>query len=204
MTEKAEAAPNRPSGGDSAGAAASAVPESRPKPRVAVFIATAGGLGYLPKAPGTWGSIAGAVIGIICVWATSRRVIAIANLERPFSFWSNGLVPGYTCLILALIMAFIGVWAAGQAARVSGSKDPQYVVIDEVSGQLLAYFLPFTVLNWKSWLLGFILFRVFDIWKPFPARQAESLPGGWGIMADDWIAGIYAAVVLWALRGFGL
>ena len=62
----------------------------------------------------------------------------------------------------------------------------------------------FTVLNWKTFLLGFILFRVFDIWKPFPARQAESLPGGLGIMADDWIAGIYAALILWAVRAAGM
>jgi phosphatidylglycerophosphatase A len=58
--------------------------------------------------------------------------------------------------------------------------------------------------NWKYLLLGFILFRVFDIWKPFPARQAESLPGGLGIMADDWIAGIYAALGLWIARAVGL
>ena len=99
-------------------------------------------------------------------------------------------------------------------------EDPQYVVIDEVSGQQLTYFLGLTplffhwheinnpdfvgfgtifilnLLNWKCLVLGFILFRAFDIWKPFPARQLEHLPGGWGIMADDWIAGIYAAIVL--------
>ena len=61
-----------------------------------------------------------------------------------------------------------------------------------------------SALNWKYLLLGFILFRVFDIWKPFPARQAEALPGGWGIMADDWIAGIYAAIGLWLARAAGL
>ena len=107
-------------------------------------------------------------------------------------------------------------------------EDPQYVVIDEVSGQhltlLLGCGLPIwwraaqplsnttplglitlhSALNWKYLLLGFILFRVFDIWKPFPARQAESLPGGWGIMADDWIAGIYAAIGLWLARAAGL
>jgi phosphatidylglycerophosphatase A len=101
-------------------------------------------------------------------------------------------------------------------------------VIDEVSGQHLTLLLGCGVplwwktiqpaspnnllgavsldspLNWKYLLLGFILFRVFDIWKPFPARQAESLPGGWGIMADDWIAGIYAAIGLWLARAAGL
>ena len=76
------------------------------------------------------------------------------------------------------------------------------MVIDEVSGQLIAYLLALrALLNWKYLLLGFILFRVFDIWKPFPARQAESLPGGLGIMADDWIAGIYAALGLWMRVG---
>ncbi len=83
-------------------------------------------------------------------------------------------------------------------------KDPQYVVIDEVSGQQLTYLRSyFRGRNWKSLLLGFILFRVFDIWKPFPARQAESLPGGWGIMADDWLAGIYAALATWIIRFVG-
>lgn len=79
------------------------------------------------------------------------------------------------------------------------------MVIDEVSGQLISYFgIGAALPNWKYLLLGFILFRVFDIWKPFPARQAESLPGGLGIMADDWIAGIYAALGLWIARALGL
>jgi phosphatidylglycerophosphatase A len=101
------------------------------------------------------------------------------------------------------------------------------VVIDEVSGQHLTLLLgcaipvwwrPLThwtgtplglitansALNWKYLLLGFILFRVFDIWKPFPARQAESLPAGWGIMADDWMAGIYGGIGLWVARALGL
>jgi phosphatidylglycerophosphatase A len=103
-----------------------------------------------------------------------------------------------------LLVSAVGVLVADRVARHSGVKDPQFVVIDEVSGQLIALSLPFVVLNWKSWLLGFILFRIFDIWKPFPARQAESLPGGWGIMADDWIAGIYAGLVLALARRLGL
>jgi len=80
-------------------------------------------------------------------------------------------------------------------------------VIDEVSGQWLALLagpaLLSGALNWKSYLAGFILFRAFDIFKPFPARQAEALPGGWGIMADDWVAGVYAAGCLWLARGLG-
>jgi len=73
-----------------------------------------------------------------------------------------------------------------------------------VSGQLLTYAAALAPLNWKYLLLGFILFRAFDIWKPFPARQAESLPGGLGIMADDWMAAVYAAIGLWIARAAGL
>ena len=130
-------------------------------------------------------------------------------------------------IVLSLLVGQLGfgLLIAFQSLR---EKDPQYVVIDEVSGQLLAmllgcgmpvwwkvrnsfldgnanWFDPMrSALNWKYLLLGFILFRVFDIWKPFPARQAESLPGGWGIMADDWVAGIYAAIGLWLARAAGL
>jgi len=132
-----------------------------------------------------------------------------------------------TQVALTIVLAVIGVWAAARAATYWGLKDPQRVVIDEVSGQHLALLVGGTLptlthvahnspglrlamlganapLGWKYLLLGFILFRLFDIWKPFPARQAESLPGGWGIMADDWIAGLYAAIGLWLARSAGL
>lgn len=126
------------------------------------------------------------------------------------------------------MLLVLGIWASEIVAKYSRVPDPQFVVIDEVSGQHIALLLgsvlpvgwtiaetrwpdyPFgsywshSVLGWKYLLLGFILFRVFDIWKPFPARQAESLPGGWGIMADDWVAGIYAALGLWIARAAGL
>jgi phosphatidylglycerophosphatase A len=106
--------------------------------------------------------------------------------------------------VAIVIISAMGVYVAGNVERHWGKSDPQFVVIDEVSGQLIALSFPFTLLNWKSWLLGFILFRVFDIWKPFPARQAESLHGGWGIMADDWIAGVYAGLVLWGVQATGI
>jgi phosphatidylglycerophosphatase A len=109
-----------------------------------------------------------------------------------------------TCFPISFAIATLGVLCATRVAEFSGNKDPQFVVIDEVSGQHLTYFLSLAALNWKYLLLGFILFRVFDIWKPFPARQAESLPGGLGIMADDWIAGVYAALGLWIARAAGL
>lgn len=151
------------------------------KPRVALAIATAFGLGYLPKAPGTWGSLAGILLyGLSQFYLSSARTLWVA----------------WTALPVTLILAMTGVWASNRAAEFSGKKDPQFVVIDEVSGQHLTYLLSLTPLNWKYLLLGFILFRAFDIWKPFPARQAESLPGGLGIMADDWVAGVYAALLL--------
>ena len=129
-----------------------------------------------------------------------RLILFPANFQLIPSSWHFGLLAGLAALVLALV----GVWSSDRTAKSTGIKDPQFVVIDEVSGQFLTYLLALSPANWKYLLLGFILFRVFDIWKPFPARQAESLPGGWGIMADDWIAGIYAAGGLWIARAFGL
>ena len=208
------------------------------KPRLALFIATACGLGYIPVAPGTWGSLGGLIIAVLPFW------VAFVIVLGPFTVWkiitegttwfSQGSVrPGLDRILMlqcfvGLALAAIGVWSASRASRYWSDDDPQRVVIDEVSGQHLTLLIgcglpiwwralesPWTnlpigfvtsrsALNWKYLLLGFILFRVFDIWKPFPARQAESLPGGWGIMADDWVAGIYAAIGLWLARAAGL
>jgi phosphatidylglycerophosphatase A len=204
----------------------------RSKPRFTIFVATAAGLGYLPKAPGTWGSLAG-ILPALLPWWIFYGVHAALGFDvglSPVKFSRASFVMdpflSYNVALL-IIIAAIGVWSAGRAAQYWQQKDPQRVVIDEVSGQhltlLLGCLLPvsatstpthwpgiplglFTVhtpLNWKYLLLGFILFRAFDIWKPFPARQAESLPGGWGIMADDWVAGIYAAIGLWISRAAG-
>ena len=186
------------------------------KPRAALAIATAFGLGYLPKAPGTFGSLAGLLLALILLklwphtslWETPSSV---AGLPIPF------IVPA---LVATVSIALVGLWAAGRASDYLGVKDPQIVVLDEVSGQMLALLFTFGsteryvegmtnfldgfwwhgALNWKYMVAGFILFRVFDIWKPFPARRAEFLPGGLGIMADDWVAGAYAALGLWLLR----
>jgi phosphatidylglycerophosphatase A len=203
------------------------------KPRFSLFIATAGGLGYLPKAPGTWGSLGGLFLAIVPMW--TLRFILTPVIQNNGSASVTNAVFGdpfhdpifLLQLAVTIFVGAIGVWTANRAAKFWGLKDPQRVVIDEVSGQLLTLLLgaplpfwsripvPFvdrpralvlmhSPLNWKYLLLGFILFRVFDIWKPFPARQAESLPGGWGIMADDWIAGVYAALGLWLARAAGL
>ena len=158
------------------------------KPRLALAIATGLGLGYLPKAPGTFGSSLGVLLAL-------------------GAFSSNASLPFLLGLTLAVSLA--GIWAATSTAAYLNKKDPPVVVIDEVSGQLIAFLgialagTPF-VPGWKYLLAGFILFRVFDIWKPFPARLAESLPGGLGIMADDWVAGLYAALALALARQLGL
>jgi phosphatidylglycerophosphatase A len=170
------------------------------KPRFALAIATAFGLGYLPKAPGTFGSLGGvALYGLIQYYFPLNLLPGTDPGIAGRVLWL-----AWTALSVSVVLALVGVWAASRAAEFSAAKDPQFVVIDEVSGQHLTYFLSLTLLDWKYLLLGFILFRVFDIWKPFPARQAESLPGGLGIMADDWIAGIYAALGLWIARALGL
>jgi phosphatidylglycerophosphatase A len=134
------------------------------------------------------------------------RIAATGELTNPpNSWWINF---AWNEFAIVIIVSIVGLWAADQTAKYLRTKDPQIVVIDEVAGQLISYLglaTPRTfAVNWKYLLLGFILFRVFDIWKPFPARQAESLPGGLGIMADDWIAGIYAALGLWMARALGL
>jgi phosphatidylglycerophosphatase A len=206
------------------------------KPRILLAIATAFGLGYLPTAPGTWGSLAGIALAMIPFWFISLGAWAWGGWGVSNASFGSLTFDTFIFLqcLLAIAVALIGVWTADRAAKYWNTKDPQRVVIDEVSGQqltlLLGGFWPLRssttniqtygepilwsthplgmsmaiLPNWKYLLLGFILFRVFDIWKPFPARQAESLPGGLGIMADDWIAGIYAALGLWIARAVGI
>jgi phosphatidylglycerophosphatase A len=170
------------------------------KPRVSLAIATGLGLGYLPKAPGTWGSLAGVLIYSLTQLIAPIDAFPGARLQLV----TRAIWAALTGLPVFIAIAVVGLLCATRAAEFSGRKDPQFVVIDEVSGQHLTYIFSLALLDWKYLLLGFILFRVFDIWKPFPARQAESLPGGLGIMADDWIAGIYAALGLWIARALGL
>ncbi|HKV27794.1 MAG TPA: phosphatidylglycerophosphatase A [Candidatus Acidoferrales bacterium] len=182
------------------------------KPRLSLFFATAAGAGYLPKAPGTWGSVVGVALYRLVWWIYSRFGPRVAFVtmsgESRSALWMSETwarirffeIP----LLVGLAVALLGAWVSSRAARWSSKKDPQFVVIDEVSGQFFTYLFALAPLSWKYLLLGFILFRVFDIWKPFPARQAESLPGGWGIMADDWIAAVYAAIGIWIARGLGL
>jgi len=98
--------------------------------------------------------------------------------------------------VLAACWAAPGVWAASVTAARSGSKDPGIVVIDEVVGQWVTV-AGVTAFNWRSWLAAFLIFRLLDIWKPPPVRRLEKLAGGAGIMADDIMAGVYGAVLLY-------
>lgn len=142
--------------------------------RIALAIAMGFGCGLAPVAPGTFGSLPALALAFAC--------------SRTGSPWS---------LAVALaIVSVLGTWAADRAAVLLGAKDPGRVVIDEVAGQTATLlFLPITV---PVLAAGFLLFRVLDIWKPFPARRLESLPGGSGIMADDLMVGIYGNLLLQA------
>jgi phosphatidylglycerophosphatase A len=171
-------------------AVAGACPElaegaSHPRaPLWATLIATFGGIGRLHPGPGTWASAA-----TILIWAAAAHRIA-PSLQAPIA------------LALAGLVILIGIPAATRVALASATKDPQFVVIDEVAGQLIA--LIAVPLTWKTFLAGFILFRVFDIMKPPPVRQLERLPEGTGIVLDDVAAGIFAFVAMHLLLHFGL
>ena len=146
-------------------------------------IATWFGCGYFPKAPGTAGSLG----GLLVAWA----LVQFAAFP-PIFF-----------VLLALISLYPAIWAAGVVAREDQTKDPQIVVVDEVVGQWITL-AGAGHLHWKSWLLAFALFRLFDIWKPWPVRQLEKLPGGTGIVMDDVMAGVYGALVLFVAGWFNL
>jgi phosphatidylglycerophosphatase A len=157
----------------------------QPKRRVdaALLIATWFGCGYAPVGPGTAGSLAALAIAI-----------ALNRLDGS----GNG-----TFLLLTGALLVPAVWAASVVSQRVGQKDPHIVVVDEVLGQWLTL-AGASTLNWKSWLAAFVLFRLFDIWKPPPARQLEALPGGIGIVADDLMAGLYGALAIFLLDRFQL
>ena len=161
--------------------AATRAPAAR-QTRWAWTIATFFGAGLGKPGPGTWGSVAA-----VLLWGAFARF----------------LHPTPTTLLLALVAGILlsvalGVPAATIAARESGRHDPGFVVIDEVAGQWIA--LLGSPADWRHALIALVLFRLFDITKPFPARQLESLPGGWGIVFDDVAAGLYAWGVAALLR----
>jgi phosphatidylglycerophosphatase A len=155
-----------------------------PAPRWATLVATGCGIGRLRPGPGTWASLATALLW----W------LIASHLPAPFRL---ALI-----LLLLVLSIAIGIPAATLEARGCGKKDPSHVVIDEVAGQLLT--LLASPIVWRALLAGFILFRAFDILKPPPIRRLEKLPEGTGIVVDDLGAGVYALVVLQLLLHFGV
>jgi phosphatidylglycerophosphatase A len=166
-------------------------------------------------------------------WFSKHPLSEAMFADKHFLVWGSDIynsalwLPLFCAVLLLVILGAIGVWSSARVAEYSGQKDPQFVVIDEVAGQHLTLLLPLipialphlrehfdlsgyaiffalSLVNWKYLLLGFILFRVFDIWKPFPVRRLERLPHGWGVMADDWMAGVYAAILLRLALHFNL
>jgi len=148
------------------------------------LIGSAFGLGYLPVAPGTWASAAAAAV----YWL--------------LRLWAGGAAAGIAGLLCLLTVA-VGVGMGTRAEEMYGREDPGHFVLDELAGQWLTYALfwwgapPLTVVT------GFVAFRLFDVLKPFPVSRLEKLPGGWGVMADDLGAALYAAALSW-LVGAGL
>ena len=157
---------------------------SRRAPLWAKLVATFFGAGLLHPGPGSWGSAA----TILLWWLLTR--------------WIGPNGQPLAAALLAAAAVLVGIPAATRVAHAARLKDPQFVVIDEVAGQLIT--LIAVPVSWKSLLLGFILFRGFDIVKPPPVRQIENLPGGFGIVLDDVGAGLYALAVMQVALHFGL
>jgi phosphatidylglycerophosphatase A len=155
------------------------------------------GVGYMPVAPGTFGAAVGLGLFLLVRAATIRIVSSFAADYHLSYEWVESF---RVALMLAVIscITLIGVWAATRSEKLLVRKDPGIVVVDEVAGQMLAFlFIPLGVsLNWWVLFAGFVLFRLFDIWKPYPIRRLEALESGLGIMADDILAGVYAAMAL--------
>jgi phosphatidylglycerophosphatase A len=153
---------------------------SGPLDRAAYLIAVGAGAGFAPIAPGTFGSIEGVVIFF---------AIAALHLEA----WT-----GMALVLSAGILFFaLGVWASSRACRVIGLEDPGEIVIDEVSGQLIGIAPLALAPSLAGAALAFLLFRLFDIFKPYPIYKLERLPSGLGVMSDDALAGVYTAALVW-------
>lgn len=155
--------------------------------RLAYLAATGAGAGFSPFAPGTLGAIEGIAL-----------YFAVAALLP-------GAMERFALLLLLNIVIFgLGVWASSRTCRMTGLEDPSRIVVDEISGQLIAL----TPLAFAPSIVGvisaFALFRLFDIFKPYPIRKLEALHGGLGVMADDALAGIYSALLIWAGIYLGL
>ncbi|MBC7796053.1 MAG: phosphatidylglycerophosphatase A [Pyrinomonadaceae bacterium] len=153
----------------------------------ALALATVG-VGYFKPAPGTWGS----AVGVLIYVAWRQIELSFGNVNTQLALTA----------VFLWVVSMVGFWASKRAEIILNEPDPQKVVIDEVVGQLITLaFLPLNV-SWYWILLGFGLFRLFDIWKPYPIFQIQDLPDGIGVMIDDIIAGFYAGGVLLIILSF--
>ncbi|HMG32427.1 MAG TPA: phosphatidylglycerophosphatase A [Blastocatellia bacterium] len=159
--------------------------------RVAYAVATGAGAGLIPFAPGTFGSLEGVALFLVFGYLYDRLGIT----------WPTPL----PLLGIVNILVFVlGVWAANRLCRIKSQNDPRQAVVDEISGQLISVWPLAATPSASGVVLAFILFRVFDILKPYPIRKLERLPGGLGVMADDVLAGGFAAALVWLGRHFGV
>lgn len=142
--------------------------------KLITFLATGFCSGLSPVAPGTVGTLAGVVVCLLCL-----------------------PMPWIMRLIIVLALLALSIYVAEQAEKIYQKKDDQRIVIDEIIG-LQITMLPVAI-NGLNLCAAFVLFRIFDIWKPFPVKNLQGLPGGWGVVIDDVAAGIYAGMVLWLL-----
>ena len=161
---------------------------------LALALATCG-VGYFPIAPGTLGALVGVAV-YLGAWRGLYAVLE-ANAVRGRLSQLYIFTPQFAALLLLIfLVTMIGIWAGTRAEKLMQRKDPSAVVIDEVAGQMIALLTgSFWLPAWWSVLSAFLLFRAFDIWKPYPIRRLEALVSGLGIMADDVLAGIYALIV---------
>jgi phosphatidylglycerophosphatase A len=157
--------------------------QNRALDRFAYVLATGFGAGLAPVAPGTFGAIEGVAVFLLFTVVANRL-----SFSQSLSF---GVL-----VILNVVLFVVGVWASNRACAVSGAKDPSLIVIDEISGQLIALTPLAASPSIAGVIAGFALFRLFDIFKPYPIRKLESFPAGFGVMSDDALAGIYAAAVV--------
>jgi phosphatidylglycerophosphatase A len=164
--------------------------------RTARLIVTGAGTGYLPIAPGTWGSLA--VCGIYCAVAYGATAVLRSRGFAPEQCPTPVNVTVYLMMLSLAVLSCVGCVALGQAAeQFFGRKDPRQCTIDEWAGQAVALlFLPAGLSSfWITAVVAFLAFRVMDIIKPPPGRRLEELPYGWGVLLDDLVAGVYANVV---------
>jgi len=154
------------------GPGGSVAPPPVPFRRLRLFIATMAGVGKIPFASGTWGTLATIPIYLLISWPRSIAVYLVATI----------------------VLILISIWACSACERQFGRKDPGEAVADEMSGYLIT--MAFIPLSLTTIVAGFFLFRITDIVKPYPARQLEKLPGGLGIVADDVMAGFWANVIM--------